>query len=152
MACASTGLPVGADMDADIRKRPLDELRRRWAGAWGRQPHARIGRLLLEKSLAYRLREQKGEGLSAQQMARLDHLVVSYLRNPKSFDQGPASLKPGTKLIRSHGGAQHVVIVRPDGFEYQGKVYTSLSEIASSITGTRWNGWKFFGLKHKEKP
>lgn len=138
-------------MDADIGKLSLDELRRRWAGAWGRQPHARIGRLLLKKSLSYRLRDQKGEGLSAQQKARLDHLVVSYLRNPKSFDQGPASLKPGTKLMRSHDGVQHIVIVRPEGFEYQGRIYTSLSEVATSITGTRWNGWRFFGLKNKEK-
>src|SRR5262249_33155585 len=98
------------------------------------------------------LRELKGEGLSTTQKVRLDHLVVSYLRNPKSFDQGPASLKPGTRLMRSHDNVQHFVTVRPDGFDYQGRLYTSLSEIAFTITGTRWNGWKFFGLKKKGKP
>ena len=54
---------------------------------------------------------------------------------------------PGTRLVREYGGAQHVVTVRVDDFEFEGRRYASLSAIARHITGTRWNGWAFFGLK-----
>lgn len=128
----------------------LDELRRRWAAAWGKMPHARIGRLMLERSLEFKLREDRGEGLSEEQRKRLDYLTKAYKRDPKSFEQGPAGLKPGVKLLRTYNGHQHVVVVKPDGFEYQRRLYTSLSQIASEITGTRWNGRVFFGLKRKD--
>ena len=54
---------------------------------------------------------------------------------------------PGTRLVREYEGAQHVVTVRADDFEFEGRPYQSLSSIARHITGTRWNGWVFFGLK-----
>ncbi|WP_431266964.1 DUF2924 domain-containing protein [Dankookia sp. P2] len=54
---------------------------------------------------------------------------------------------PGTRLIREYDGVQHVVKVRAHDFEYEGRPYRSLSAIARHITGTRWNGWTFFGLK-----
>ena len=53
----------------------------------------------------------------------------------------------GTRLVREYGGVQHVVTVRADDFEYEGRPYRSLSAIARHITGTRWNGWVFFGLR-----
>jgi hypothetical protein len=61
-----------------------------------------------------------------------------------------AGQKPiaGTRLIREWQGVEHAVTVRDDGYEYQGKPYKSLSSIARAITGTRWNGWVFFGLKN----
>jgi hypothetical protein len=55
----------------------------------------------------------------------------------------------GTRLIREYQGVEHSVTVLRDGFEYQGRPYQSLSAIARAITGTRWNGWTFFGLKHR---
>jgi len=57
----------------------------------------------------------------------------------------------GTRLIREWQGVQHVVTVRADDFEYEGRPYRSLSAIARNITGTRWNGWTFFGLKHHRR-
>ena len=54
---------------------------------------------------------------------------------------------PGTRLVREYDGVQHVVTVRGDDFEYEGRPYRSLSAIARAITGTRWTGWAFFGLK-----
>lgn len=134
----------------ELRLLGLSELRRRWAEAWGIQPHVRIGRLMLERSLAFKLREQRGEGLTPEQQKRLDFLVSSYKRKPASFESGPLSLKPGTRLVRNFRGKQHSVLVKSNGFEYEGKFYTSLSQIASDIAGTRWNGKVFFGLK-KEK-
>ena len=55
----------------------------------------------------------------------------------------------GTRLVREWQGAEHSVTVRDDGYEYQGRPYKSLSAIARLITGTRWNGWVFFGLKNQ---
>jgi hypothetical protein len=54
---------------------------------------------------------------------------------------------PETRLLREYDGVQHVVMVCADGFEFEGRPYRSLSPIARHITGTRWNGWTFFGLK-----
>ena len=60
-------------------------------------------------------------------------------------DQKPIA---GTRLIREWQGVEHAVTVRDDGYEYRGAPYKSLSSIARAITGTRWNGWVFFGLKN----
>jgi hypothetical protein len=129
--------------DNNIARTPLAELRQKWAECWGIQPHARIGRQMLEKSLEFK---QRG-GFSAEQQARVDHLIAAYRRNPKSFDQGTGGLKPGTKLVRTFRGEKYLVLVKADGFEYRQQVYGSLSEVAYAITGSRWNGWVFFGLK-----
>ena len=55
----------------------------------------------------------------------------------------------GTRLIREYQGVEHTVTVLHDGFEWEGRPYRSLSAIARAITGTRWNGWMFFGLKNQ---
>jgi hypothetical protein len=58
-----------------------------------------------------------------------------------------ANTQAGTRLVRDYRGVEHTVTVLHDGFEWQGRPYRSLSAIARAITGTRWNGWSFFGLK-----
>jgi hypothetical protein len=138
-------------LDNNIAQLPMAELRRQWAECWGIKPHWRVGRQMLEKSLAFKQRELRGEGMAPEQRKRLDNLVAQYKRDSKSFDQGPAGLKPGTKLVRAHGGDKHIVTVKPDGFEYRNQHYDSLSEIAFVITGTRWNGWIFFGVKRRPR-
>lgn len=125
----------------------IEELRREWASVWGMQPHTRIGRSMLEKSLAYK---QRGKDLTLDQQKRLEQLIKQYKRNPNCFDENVPILKPGTRLIRNWNGNRHSVLVQVAGYEYNGKIYGSLSQIASEITGTRWNGWIFFGLKKKE--
>lgn len=122
----------------------IQELRDRWAEAWGMQPHARIGRAMLEKSLAYKISDKH---LTPEQQARLDKLIKQYKRSPTSFDGPSGPLKPGTRLVRMHRGKKHSVLVKANGFEYAGQTYKSLSKIANHITGKRWNGWVFFGLK-----
>lgn len=133
-------------MPKNLEKLPLNELRQIWGQAWGREPHGRIGRTMLEKSLEYKTREREGRALSPEQQARLEDLVRQYKRNPACFD-GNGSLKAGTRLVRMHNGKKHSVLVKAEGFEYQGLTYNSLSKIANDITGKRWNGWVFFGLK-----
>jgi len=66
------------------------------------------------------------------------------LRRIRADDRRPIT---GTQLLREHDGVEHAVTVLADGFEYEGRPYQSLSAIARAITGTRWNGWTFFGLR-----
>lgn len=136
-------------LDNNIIQLSLPELRQKWAECWGMEPHARIGRKTLEKSLAYKMRQARGKGLTAEQQKRLDNLVAAYKRNPKFFDEGLSGLKPGVRLVKQYNGAHHSVLVKTGGFEYRDKIYGSLSEIAFVIAGTRWNGWVFFGLKKR---
>ncbi|MDD3021218.1 MAG: DUF2924 domain-containing protein [Alphaproteobacteria bacterium] len=137
-------------MHAEIIKLSLAGLRQMWVEAWGVEPHLRIGRTMLEKSLVYKLREQRSGGVPDETGKRLRQLVKSYKRNPECFDQYKPALKPGTRLVRNWNGNRYSVLVLKDGeYEYRNKIYTSLSQIASDITGTRWNGWVFFGFKSR---
>ena len=135
----------------NLQRLSLPELRQRWEEAWGIPPHARIGRTMLLESLAHKIREQEVGGLPQEQKSRLDQLIYGYKRNPDCFDQNRIEIKPGTRLIKIWSGERHTVIVLPRGYEYKNKVYGSLSEIASVITGVRRNGWVFFDLKNKRR-
>lgn len=117
-----------------------------WAEAWAKVPDERLGRTMLEKSLEFKLQKT----LTTDKQDRLDQLVKTYKRNPKCFDERCNALKPGTQIIRSWKGKKHNVLVKSDGFDYQGRLYASLSQIANNITGSRWNGPAFFGLKKKD--
>lgn len=123
-----------------------EDLRRRWSEAWGLPVPAKISREMLEKSLAYKEREQQGLGLTPEQLRRLDELVAEYKRNPDKFTQ-KSKIKPGTRLVKTWQGQRHVVLVRENGYEYLGQPHRSLSAVARLITGARWNGWVFFGVK-----
>jgi len=129
----------------DLKTLSLQELRTQWAEAWGQIPHNRIGRTMLERSLIYQMNDK----IAHEYQKRLNKLVQAYKRNPNHFDQGHINLKPGMRLVRDWDGKKHSVIVTQDGFEYEGCAYNSLSKIANKITGSRWNGWLFFGLKKK---
>ena len=124
-------------------KQSLLELRKTWADVWGITPHKNIGRAMLIKSIAFK----KQNYLTQDQEARLNTHIKQYKRNPRCFDEECAALKPGTRLVRNWKGTRHAVTVKARGFDYQGQHYTSLSKIPNTITGTRWNGRVFFGLK-----
>ena len=103
----------------------------------------------LEKRLAYRIQELAYGGLKPETRARLEALG-------EQLDGGNVVLRrvradgpplAGTRLVREHAGVEHAVTVLVDGFEWEGRPYRSLSAVARHITGTRWNGWTFFGLK-----
>ncbi len=131
-------------------KQSLQQLKSRWAEAWGIEPHRWIGRGILERSLELKMREQDAQGLAPEQKHRLNKLVSAYKRNPHYFDQGHSILKPGMRLVREWQGQKHIVTVTQTGFSYQNNDYASLSTVANKITGSRWNGWVFFGLKNKK--
>lgn len=126
---------------------PLQELRKLWMQHWSLSPHKGIGRSMMAKSIEHKINEKNGGGFTPEQQIRLDPLIRQYKRNPKCFKGAHAPLKPGTRLMRTFKGKRHSVLVKSSGFEYNKKSYSSLSHIASEITGSRWNGWVFFGLK-----
>ena len=137
-------------MPENLGNLPLNELRQIWAEEWRKEPHARIGRTMLEKSVEYKFKERSDSKLTPEQSSRLSELIRAYKRNVSSFEIDNI-LKTGTRLVRLHGGKKHVVLVKADGFEYEDRLYSSLSKIANEITGKNWNGWVFFGLKKPRK-
>ena len=75
--------------------------------------------------------------------------VKAMAAKPNGKLELPRRIKPGSELVRTWKGKTYRVVVRPDGFAYDGETYAGLSEIASLITGTNWNGPRFFGLRSK---
>jgi len=126
----------------------LKELRQDWSEAWSKEPHVRIGRIMLEKSLACKT----NINILPKHQERLDQLTKQYKHNPRCFDDGCVALKPGMRLIREWKGKRHSVLVKTSGFEYKNQHFTSLTQIANNITGSRWNGHVFFGLRKKMAP
>ena len=126
------------------------ELLALWTATLGKPPAAlRSSRELLASALAWQLQERKFGGLSAATTRKLRVLGRAHERNKPAIrvPQPPINLRPGTVITKQWRGAQHAVIVLADGFEHRGTVYGSLSHIAREITGTRWNGPAFFGLR-----
>ncbi len=93
------------------------------------------------------------EGLKPETIKRLEALGEQLDGGDKRKRSIRADIRPiaGTRLIREWQGIEHVVTVLADGFDWQGRPYRSLSAIARAITGTRWNGWTFFGLKNHRR-
>lgn len=107
-------------------------------------------RKFLERRLAYRIQELAFGGLKPETIARLEALGEqldggNVMVRRKCADDRPIA---GTRLIREWQGIEHTVTALSDGYEWQGRPYKSLSSVARAITGTRWNGWIFFGLKN----
>jgi Protein of unknown function (DUF2924) len=106
-----------------------------------------VRRELLVRILAYRLQEQAFGGLSPRSHRRLRHIAAHIESGKANPTPEPQRIKAGTRLIREWQGKKHVVTATRTGYEYQGTQCGSLSEIARHITGTRWSGPLFFGLK-----
>ena len=125
---------------------PTPRLREMWRELTGTEPPP-FNRPFLIRRLAYRIQELAFGGLSAKAERRLDDLIYE-LENPKKAKPRDMTTPiPGTKLIREWQGVMHEVTALADGFEYQGRRFKSLSAVARTITGTRWNGPVFFGLR-----
>ena len=113
-----------------------------------RQPaHPKLRRDLIVPILAYKLQEKAYGGLKPSTRRRLREIAEELERDRHAHVRSKPSIKPGTKLIRQWQDQTHEVLVTREGFEYRGRQYRSLSEIARQITGTRWSGPAFFGLK-----
>lgn len=124
------------------------ELRREWLRLWGVVPPRRLRRDLLLLGLAWRLQAEAEGGLRAATERCLLNLAEK--GGAPAFPAPPIPLKPGTRLLREWRGEAHEVEVLPQGFGWRGARYASLSEIAREITGARWSGPRFFGLREPE--
>ena len=129
---------------------PTPKLKAMWRELTGTEPPP-YNRTFLVKRLAYRIQELAFGGLSVQAERRLDDLVdeLDGKKKPKAKDMTAPII--GTKLIREWQGVLQEVTALADGFEWQGRRYQSLSAVARAITGTRWNGPLFFGLRKHGK-
>ncbi|MGJ4927504.1 DUF2924 domain-containing protein [Bradyrhizobium sp. HKCCYLRH3095] len=135
---------------AALKTMAAPQLKQQWRELFEAEPPP-YNRRFLESRLAYRIQELAYGGLKQETVERLRALA-------KQYDGGKPSAKSkfrndrlpvaGTRLIREWEGVEHCVTVRADHFEYEGRPYRSLSAIARDITGVRWNGWVFFGLKN----
>ena len=123
-------------------------LKQQWRELFGTEPPP-YNRRFLEHRLAYRVQELAYGGLKQETLARLEALGEQFDGGKVTVRRMRGDDKPiaGTQLIREYQGIEHVVTVTRDGFAYQGRPYQSLSAIARHITGTRWNGRVFFGLR-----
>lgn len=147
---------------ADLAALDLDALRRRWRRLNGRPAPEHLPRHLLIRLVAYRIQAEAFGDLDSKSVKLLQKLAqqqvkrrgvggVPTLESLNLSSRGARSLAPGTVIGREHGGTMHHVVVLADGFAWNGTTYRSLSEVAYAITGTRWNGPRFFGLKSKLK-
>jgi hypothetical protein len=125
------------------------ELRDLWKQVFTTTAPHQLRRDFMIPILAYRIQEQAYGSISTGSRNRLRRLVRAFEINPDSAIPSTRGLKPGTRLVRQWQDQVHLVNVEEKGFEYNGIRYQSLSEIARSITGTRWSGPLFFGIKGK---
>ena len=135
---------------AALPKMNLAQLQAKWRRDLKQAAPPRVRKQLLVPLLAYKLQEQEYGGLKPDVKRRLRELAASFNRNPRKAGgqfTDSVRIKPGTRLIRQWEGQTHHVTVSEAGFEYNGERYKSLSAIARLITGTRWSGPLFFGLK-----
>ena len=133
----------------------LDQLRAEWRRLHRAAPPARLSRDLLLRSIAHRLQEDALGGLRPAAKRRLAGLARSRGRRRASRPRRRRAvrLKPGTTLVREWHGRTHTVLVLADGgFEHQGRRYSSLTGLARAITGARWSGPRFFGLRRGTRP
>jgi hypothetical protein len=132
---------------AALAEAPTADLKSRWRVLYGVEPPTRISRDLLTLALAYRLQEGALGGLKPSTRRLLVQVAAAAsARRPIQVAPAP-TLEPGTVLLRNWHGTEHQVIVREHGVEFQGKQYNSLSQVAHRITGSKWSGRLFFGLK-----
>ena len=135
---------------AALKQMPIADLKQQWRTLFGTEPQP-FNRPYLESRLAYRIQELAFGGLKPETLARLEAIGQELERDSKNGARPRHPERPiaGTRLIREYRGVQHTVTVTANGFEWQGRPYQSLSAIARAITGTRWNGLTFFGLKSR---
>ena len=137
------------EISAKVKELPrlrTPQLRELWQELFAKPPHPKLRRDMMIPILAYQIQENAYGGLKASTRKRLQKLAEDFDRSP-NLELKVQQIKPGTKLIRHWQGRRHEVRAIEEGFDYLGKRYRSLSEVAREITGTRWSGPLFFGLK-----
>ena len=137
---------------AELQRLPYPELKERWRALMGTDPPTH-NRAFLVKRMAYRIQEQIYGGLSGWATERLAEVAREHgidedgrITRPVP-EERPGRPVVGTRFVREWHGRRYEVTTTPEGYEFEGRPYRSLSAVARAITGTQWNGRVFFGLK-----
>jgi Protein of unknown function (DUF2924) len=148
-ACAprTECLDVSARL-VEFRTLGMPALRGEWRRLF-RRDAPRLSRDQMMRGIAYRIQENAFGGLPNAVEPRLAKLMATFESEGRIVAPSPLSMKPGARLIREWRGRTHVVPAVDNGFEYEGKTFTSLAAIAVEITGARWSGPRFFGLARR---
>ena len=142
--------PTESEVIAEVEKlRTLGkgDLRARWSTLFGKTPPPALTKDLLGRMIAWRIQEKFYGGHDKATLRVLDGLARGKVAKPATEPR----LRAGTVLMREHGGVRYTVTVTADGFVWQDRTYPSLSAVARAITGTSWNGRRFFGLRMNRK-
>lgn len=148
---------------ADLSNLEIEALKRRWRKLAGKHAPVHLPRHLLVRLVAYRIQATAFGDLESSSVKVLREIAksradrgagtgVPTLESLELSARRTGHLAPGTVIGREHDGTMHHVMVLAEGFGWNGKTYRSLSEVAFAITGTKWNGPRFFGLKAHRKP
>ena len=125
------------------------ELRGEWRRLHRMPPPMRLSRDLLIRGIIYQLQERAYGGLSKATARKLEQAGADSPRRGVANPTLQVSLRPGTRLVREWRGVTHMVLIHADGIEWRGQRYRSLSLVARKITGARWSGPRFFGLRQR---
>ena len=132
---------------ANIQGESLEALRAQWTKLFKLEPGPWISRDVLIRGLAWKLQEAMFGGLSKAAARRMAQLGTELIDHGAIKPAQTNAFKPGTRLVREWQGRVHEVVITEGGFIWSGNTYGSLSQVARLITGTRWSGPRFFGLK-----
>ena len=146
MSALQQDLTLARDLAA-LRTTPIARLRDRYRALYRAPPPSAFGPDLLRRSIAQKLQEDAYGGLPPPLKRELARLVAEVTKAPQARIKPARRLAVGTVLLREWQGKSHRVTVRADGFEHDGSLHATLSALARDITGTRWNGPRFFGLR-----
>jgi hypothetical protein len=143
------------DQIARLRDLNLTDLRTCWHNEFGRTAPKHLTRFLLFRVLAYKVQADRFGYLDAdtikvlEEVGGSDRWSAAAAESLAALDQKRFVPLPGTVLVREWDRKSHRVMVMPEGFAWSGKTFDSLSQIAFAITGTKWNGPRFFGLRDR---
>lgn len=136
---------------AELASMSPAQLRAIWRECW-RRPAPAMAPDLLRRGIAWKM-QSRVDGVLRAETKRALELAATRLRKGEPIKSSRSvSLRPGTRLIREWRGKTHQVVVLEEGYEHEGRHFTSLTQIASTIAGTRWSGPLFFGLKKRSVP
>jgi hypothetical protein len=137
---------------AALKQMSVTELKAQWQALIGTEA-PNNSRPFLELRIAYRIQELTYGGPTKPVRRLLDALAneVDGKKVRRTMIRDPRNPVNGTRLVREWDGTEHVITVLKDGFDWQGRRYKSLSVIARTITGTHWNGYRFFGLRANKR-
>ena len=136
---------------AAIDALPYNALKQRWRKHFRRDPPKGLPPKLMKDAFIYAVQEAAFGGLTPKRRRALDRLAKKIERDPNAPLVDDFALRPGSRLIRDWRGKRYEIEVLEKGFEFNGKIYSNLSEIARTITGAHWSGPRFFGLRANKR-